>query len=68
MKTYPIDKWASIMVWPMDAARRSRSKALKVFLVLAYFPWFLLLGPVTTVLLFVSMAMAIWDDINQEPK
>ena len=68
MKDYPIDRFSLVVVWPMETATRVKSKALKVFLILAYFPWFVACLPIIGVLLPVSVAMMIWDDVNgREP-
>jgi hypothetical protein len=63
-KNYPMDLWTSVLFWPMGRAIRAKSRLLKIFLVLMYPPWFLALSPITAILLLVSVAMAVWDEVN----
>lgn len=64
MKDYPIDRFAPVTFWPMELATKVSSKLLKLLLVLVYFPWFLLMMPIMAPLLVISIAMAVWDDVN----
>jgi hypothetical protein len=64
MKDDPFDRFASVLFWPMEQARRVRNRWLKLSLILLYFPWFFTCLPVAVPLLFVSITMAVWDDVN----
>lgn len=64
MKDYPIDRWASVLTQPIERARRTKFRLLKVVWVVTFVVLNTCLLPVTGVLLFVSLAMAFWDDVN----
>lgn len=64
MKEYPLDRWAEFVVWPMDLAQRTRNRAVKLLLAVFYLAWFAAVIPVTAVLLGVSIAMMVWDEVN----
>lgn len=63
-RDYPMDRFAPVLFWPMDAATRVRSKPLKLVLALSYFPWFILLMPVMMPILLISIAWSVWDEVN----
>ena len=65
MKKYPLETFEPVLFWPMDVAERVKSKAVKVLCIVWYPAWFILLLPMVVPLLVLSIAMEVWDDVNQ---
>jgi len=66
VKDYPFDKFLRVVVWPMERARTAQSKSVKALLLIAYVPWVFLCIPIMFPALFISLGMAIWDDVNED--
>lgn len=64
MKDYPVDKWFHVMFWPLNAAR-GRAWQVRILGIVAFFVWWLLISPISFVLLLVSILMALWDELSE---